>query len=532
LEEEITMANLKKLAQIARAQGLSPIMHADHRAPMTRRDLVAQGFLAGGAYVLTPSILAMLSGRAYGAPDCGAGSADATAPVNGIRIMAFEAAGGMNIAGSNFMVWGANGKGDTLPPAGLGVLGVPAARATATVNEDFGIAMHPDSALLNGLLAATSPGCRAKVNGVPFCVSSADDSSNNPFSLAYWANKAGAKGTLSSLIGSETTAHGARSMAPVESVSASVSSTQIRSFDDARNLVTAASLETAMPGRVGSILKAASGMSSARIKMLTDKELPEQVRTLIECGYISSETAVSGNLSDAVDARQDAALVAALAAAGGGYDPTLRNFQINRNIAQGDTPATLSAAYLLLKGYSGFATRVMGGRDYHNNPRQDTNQKDFDVGFQMGTVLEAAHTMGKSIALVLQTDGGVGCSDPNTPDNPNAANNPAGGQAMFTSDRGEGSCMILMVYHPKGRPALSNDIGQVNSFNTNGAVDQNNPDGKIIANSPTNAIQSILLNILALNGRLGDAETILGAGHPFKDAGVLEKYVMFGAWPT
>jgi hypothetical protein len=523
------MGNIKKLAEMARRQGLEPILHENHPYPLSRRQMVAQGLMAGTGYVVGPSLLALVSQKAKAA-DCGGDPATASAPVNGMRVLAFEAAGGMNIAGSNFMVWGKGGKDDLLPANALGVLGLPATMATGNiVDTELGIPMHVNSPLLEGIRAATTPDCRAKINGFPICVTSMDDSNANPFSLSYYAFKAGALGSLANVVGTETSAHGARSAAPAESVVASVSATQVRTYEDARNLVSAATLEDLLPGRTSAILKAATGLSEQRLKMLQDKELPAQIRELVDCGYTKSSTAAAGDLSSAVDASKDTAITSALA--GITYTNT-RNFTITRDPNNGENQSTLALSYLLCKGYAGFATKVMGGRDYHNNPRNTTNQRDFEVGFQMGTAFQVAHLTGKSLVEILYTDGGVGCSDPNTPDTGSTATSPGGGQAMFTGDRGEGGTIIVMAYHPAGRPPMANSRQQVNAFNSNGGVDQNYAEGKVVANSVTNAVQCALLNILALHGKLGVAVKVLGQSHPFREASVQENYVMFGPWPA
>lgn len=519
--------NLKRLAEIARRRGLSPMLHENHRLPMNRRDLVAQGFLAGTSYVVTPSLLSMWATRAKADGDCGPAKSFDVDPF-GMRIMAFEAAGGGNLAGSNFMVFPGGGLGGDklVAVTGLGTLGLPASQARMDPNMDFGIPMHPNSAILAGMTAATTPACRARVSGFVECVSSADDSNRNPFSLAYWAAKAGSTGSLTNIIGSETTAHGARSDAPPESV-ITMSSTQVRSYSQAADLVTAANLETALPGKVGSVLKAATALSDSRLRMLANEEMPEQVRQLGVCSFESARDAVASGLGDQVDASQDAAFLAELAAI---TDANVRGFTIDRTAA--GLESTLAPIYLLLKGYAAFATQVMGGFDYHNNPRATTNQRDFDLGFRVGTCLQAAHIQGSALAVVINTDGGVGCSDPNTPDDPNNAVNPAGGQGMFTSDRGEGGLMVVLAYGPRGRAPIINPAHQVGAFNDSGAVDHDYELGKVISNSPTNAIQCALMNILALHGRLGDLAGVIGENNPFADESVRDAHLIFGPWPT
>jgi hypothetical protein len=127
----------------------------------------------------------------------------------------------------------------------------------------------------------------------------------------------------------------------------------------------------------------------------------------------------------------------------------------------------------------------------------------------------------------MYSDGATGCSNPDTPDT-NATQ--AKGQGRFTSDRGVGSTIAMIAYHPKGRPPIVHPRGQINAFNINGGVHQDYVDGKIVANSVASATQCVILNLLALQGKLGDVEKVLGANHPFKTA--LDRYVLFGPWPS
>ena len=42
---------------------LTPYYHKDHRRPMTRRELIGQGFMAGAGIVALPSLLSLLLER-------------------------------------------------------------------------------------------------------------------------------------------------------------------------------------------------------------------------------------------------------------------------------------------------------------------------------------------------------------------------------------------------------------------------------------------------------------------------------------
>jgi hypothetical protein len=109
------------------------LRHANHKRPITRRELIAQGFRAGGATLLGTSALSLLGSRAhaispnlidsaftrYTSCDLGA--------VTGRKIpfICFDLSGGANIAGSNVLVGGPGGQRDALSTAGYSKLGLP-----------------------------------------------------------------------------------------------------------------------------------------------------------------------------------------------------------------------------------------------------------------------------------------------------------------------------------------------------------------------------------------------------------------------
>src|SRR3954465_7953339 len=90
----------------------APFRHENNPKPMTRRDLLAQGFIGSSAFVLMPSLLSMIANRdAYAAAVC-------SAPGGTTRMMpviVFDLGGGGNIAGSNIIVGKRGGQSDFLP---------------------------------------------------------------------------------------------------------------------------------------------------------------------------------------------------------------------------------------------------------------------------------------------------------------------------------------------------------------------------------------------------------------------------------
>src|SRR5262245_25897416 len=98
----------------------SPLYLHDHRRPVTRRELLAQGFLGGLGMVMAPTLLGMLGPRTANAQTfvCSVRAGAGLVP-----FIVLDLAGGANIAGSNVMVGGPGGQTDFLTAPGYSTLG-------------------------------------------------------------------------------------------------------------------------------------------------------------------------------------------------------------------------------------------------------------------------------------------------------------------------------------------------------------------------------------------------------------------------
>ena len=188
----------------------------DHRRPRTRREFIAQSFVAGSGLVIANSLSGLFANSAYGAlsSDLQAQIA-ACAPSGGgggpmIPFLCFDLAGGANIAGSNVLVGFKGGQQDFLSPAGYSMLGLPSgmipnapAPAANQIDTSLGLAFHIDSAFLRGIKTTCSAAAMAFTNGAVIPARSENDTGNNPHNPMYAIYRAGARGDLVNLIGSQ-----------------------------------------------------------------------------------------------------------------------------------------------------------------------------------------------------------------------------------------------------------------------------------------------------------------------------------------
>ena len=207
------------------------------------------------ATVVAPSILgSLLNPRVAKAlsPDLqtlAAGVCNITAGAGKIPFICFDLAGGANIVGSNVLVGKEGGQLDFLSTQGYSKQGLPGDMlpnnaTTNFINTELGLAFHSDSAFLRGILEKTSATTRAGVNGAVIPARSENDTGNNPHNPMYGIAKAGAKGELLTLIGSQNSDSGGNSMAPAMLMDPANRPTKIDRTSDVVGLVDTGELGT------------------------------------------------------------------------------------------------------------------------------------------------------------------------------------------------------------------------------------------------------------------------------------------------
>ncbi|MGH8310345.1 MAG: hypothetical protein ACRETX_11215, partial [Steroidobacteraceae bacterium] len=173
-----------------------PIRHESaHKRPRSRREFIASGLMTGPAVVGGSTLFSLFANprKAFAAlsgdidalrTDCGI----ATQGAGRIPFIAFDLAGGANMAGSEVLIGGQGGQLDFLTTAGYAKLGLPgdqvpnAPNAASPTNNfidtSFGVAWHSDGAMLRGMLEKASPATQALTNGAAIAARSENDTSN------------------------------------------------------------------------------------------------------------------------------------------------------------------------------------------------------------------------------------------------------------------------------------------------------------------------------------------------------------------
>lgn len=475
---------------------VTPNMHR----PVSRRDMIAQGFQLGAGAVVGSTALGLISASAHGAlsADLLTKLDECQIPLNGagkIPFVCFDLAGGANFAGSNVLIGGRGGQLDFISTAGYNKQGLPGDMVPSSSTENFideslGLRFHTDSAMLRGILekAITSA---TNTNGCVIPARSENDTGNNPHNPMYGINKAGAFGNLVALIGSRSSESGGNSMAPAAMIDASVRPTKVDRPSDVTGLVDVGGLtELLSKDEIVKVMESMYRVSDKKIARI-DTGLSGAEHTAVQetlrCQYVKSAHLANtfGNPAD-LNPELDPDLVGPAGV-----------FSAEEFASDGEFRKTASVAKMVINGYAGAGTITMGGYDYHTGDRATGERRDLRAGRCIGAVLEYAAKVGVPVMIYVCSDGSVfsnGMLD-------NSAD--GGGKGVWTGDNQQTASAFFLVYNPNGRaqllgatPALQETHRQLGWMRPSGDVETG---GSVAANNVNLLVETVVLNYMALH---------------------------------
>jgi len=527
-----------------------PQRHENHRRPMTRRELIAQGFLSGGAMMLTGSAFSLLAPRMASAQL--ANDLEALKAACGINNVAgkipficFDLAGGCNMAGSNVLVGKQQGQLDVLATAGYSKLGLPgdqipgvaeaAASATGTSSGDhtdtsLGLAFHSDSAFLRGMYTSLkTAGIGANINGAVIPARSENDTSNNPHNPLYGIQRAGADGSILTLIGSQNSDSGGNSMAPLMMINPEFRPTKVDRPSDVTGLVGTSdrpkrlshedevvvmeAIYRLSEQKMGKVTTGLTGLDPLKAPLTRD----EVVENLVKCGYLSNAYVAEKFGNVVLDPAKDPNIV--------GASGIFTDAEFTASGTDGNEfRKTASVMKMVIDGYAGAGCITMGGYDYHGGARQEGETKDFRAGRCMGAVLEYAARMARPVMMYVFSDGSL--SSNGVVDNSAAGR----GKGEWTSDNQDTASPFFLVYNPSGRAQLITSANmtaaqhqQLGYFSADGNVARTGTPG---ANNVNLLVEMVLLNYMALHGEQGQFAAKF-PNNGLGDPALLDRFIAF-----
>jgi hypothetical protein len=487
-----------------------PLLHPDHARPRTRREFIAQGFMAGTAAVSGAAFFSLLASPRRAAAftqtlkdGCGI----RTESSGKVPFICFDLAGGANIAGSNVLMGKSGGQMDFLSTAGYNKLGLPGDMLPSQgfFNEEFGLAFHSDSAFLRGLQDTVSIGARANIDGAIIAARSENDTGNNPHNPMYGILKAGADGELLSLIGTQSSESGGNSMAPMGLINPKARPTKVDRPTDATGLVDVGDLTSILSqSDAVEVMKSMREISLGKMNNMStglEDEADGEVKKQVDCGYVKSAdlTERFGN-PEALDPSKDLKIV-------GAGDSIFTEAEFTSGSREGrEFRKTASVMKLVQNGYAGAGTITMGGYDYHTGERATGESRDYLAGRCMGACLEYAHRKsleGTPTPLMLYV-----FSDGSVSSNGRIDDSEGGrGKGEWTGDNQQTAASFYLVYNPSGRPVVRNR--QIGFMRADASVETASSPA---ANNVNQLVQTVVLNYMALNGDEGRFEDVM-PGH-------------------
>ncbi len=494
-----------------------PIRHQDsHKRPVTRRELVGQGFLGGGVALAAPTLFSLFANprlaHAALSPDitalkqaCGFGVQGA----GKIPFIAFDLAGGANLVGSEVLVGGQGGQLDFLSTAGYAKVGLPgdmvpnapnaASPTNNFINTSLGLAWHSDGAILRGILSKIGVGTAANVNGAVIPARSENDTGNNPHNPMFGIHKAGSDGSLLTLIGSRASESGGNSVAPMAMIDPAATPTKVDRTSDVTGLVDTGKLVGLLDqSDAVAVMEAIQRVSDLKLAKAEPRTVTrdEVVKELIRCNYVKAADLTDrfGNPSS-LNPELDPFI---LEGAPGATAPIFTRAQFDGDAEFRKTAAVMK---LVLEGYAGAGTITMGGYDYHGQGRASGEVRNFRAGQCMGACLEYAARKGIPLMLYVFSDGGIssGTMVDNTVD--------GRGKFMWTSDNQSTATAFFLVYNPGSRPQLFTGDAipaarhqQLGYFRADASVETG---GTPAANNVNLLVETVVLNYMALHGQQG-----------------------------
>jgi hypothetical protein len=405
------------------------------------------------------------------------------------------------------------GQLDFLSTAGYAKQGLPgdmtppspnANRAQNNFIEDtLGLRFHSDSAFVRGILERVSVTTAANINGAVIAARSENDTSNNPHNPMYGIARAGANGSLLTLIGSRNSDSGGNSEAPLMMIDPALRPTKVDRASDVTGLVDTGELVGLLSLEdTVAVMESIARISQSKLQTVDTKVTRDAViKDLVRCGYIKSADTVDrfGNPS-ALNPDIDPEIV----------DPTATRatgiFGQAEYNAEDEFRKTAAVMKMVMNGYAGAGTITMGGYDYHGQGRATGETRDILAGRCIGACLEYAARLGVPAMIYVFSDGSLSANG--------VVDNSQDGRGKFdwSSDNQQTAASFFLVYNPVARPVLFNLDAvpaerhrQIGYFRASGDVETASSPA---ANAVNLLVETVIMNYMALHGEQGNFPTL------------------------
>jgi hypothetical protein len=434
-----------------------------HQKPTTRREFISLGLTLGGAAVIAPTLGALLSSRAEAQSNSGNGTKKTNIP-----FIVLDLSGGAALF-ANFLVGNKNGPNDLL--TSYSRMGWDPKKTA--LNNKYGIPMAGNgvSQLLVGLEQEASREALKNFKFSTLLHKGEIDTTVNQISSASLVSAAGSVGKyVSRSIGLRNSLSGGNSQYALnESKYKSMYLSNLAELENAVGLTNTikSNLPPAAIHKLGQFVNRLSKVQSERF---LNGQLTEEKLKYIDQKY-QAATGQFGSLLDA-DPRKS--------------DLFKKLYQIDESSLPASQPVLRAAVVkACLSKDTGPAVITIEGCDYHDGTSTTGDNKDREVGVELGRIIEAAYQMKTPVFIQIITDGGI---------------YPAEGTRIWLGDSVD-TCMSVMGYfNPLATPEYIKPHGQIGAYTNGQGVDRST----LIGENPFMAGYAVFANYLSVCGRAGE----------------------------
>lgn len=437
-----------------------------HKPPVTRRDFLKYGVIPFAGTLSLPNFVTQILTRSVALAQ---ESACAGGGTGYVPFLVFDMAGGAALPG-NFLVGKQGGPEDLL--GSYETLGWNP-RSSGALDNSFGVPMAANnvSQILVGLRQTASENALRNLRMGTFCHFSQDDTSSNRTSALSLISRAGLQGRfIQSGVGSQNSLSGGNSDVALRE--AMFKPLFVQSVNDIQSSVSHGPAFSNMSDEdIRKLSRAIQEMSSIQLGQFEGLSDIDKLAALSECGY--ETTLAFGKTIQGLDPRQD--------------QNASQVYQLNQRNEQNSVFASI--AYNVLQGNTGPGAITIGDCDYHSPPAppEKGQQKDLEMGQQIGRAVELAYRLRKPLFFQLITDGGVSALP---------------GTRTWNSDSNVRSLTAIGYFNPDRAPEQRRF--QVGEYTDGGTVNQNT----LIGDEPSKVANAVLANYLSVSGKLGEFEKV------------------------
>ncbi len=423
----------------------------DHQKPVTRRDFLSLGLMSFSSTLALPSTFIINNTKAL----LDEVFQDA---IKDPAFFVMDLAGGAALFG-NFLVGHKGGATDLLNS--YSTLGWRPRKNKLDFRFGAPMAGGGVSKILEGILEMSSKEAQDNFRIGTICHAANSDSQSNPLSAFSLVCSSGAKGThITQALGTRNSISGGQSIDPLNKKT--LKPISIQGLSDIENSLGVA-------GRFNSL----NNDSKNHVLKMISKNKDFFKNEIINNAYEEMEKTEIIS----IDPRRDQELA------------DIYNLSLNSD-NNSQKVVFSGIANSVINNISGPGILTIGDCDYHNGNQEDGDEKDLEIGREIGRLLELAHRKKRKMFIQILTDGGMYARESETD------------VRIWTGDNDDKCMTVMCAYDPDIAPEYRDQNKTQVGYFTQGQ----GAERSTILGDQTRIAYGVFANYLSFSGRINEFE--------------------------